>query len=325
MVSLQSNLHAACFSLMKLIPARYMLDRAEDDGLLTPGGTIVETTSGTFGLALAMLAAIREYRLRLVTASSLIDDSFKRRLEFLGADLTVVPDPEGTGGQKERLTKLQEILSAEPKAFWPNQYDNPGNALSYGGVAETLVRTYGRIDCLVGCVGSGGSLSGTGSLLRLAFPNVKIVAVDTHGSALFGQKVGRRLLRGLGNSILPANLDHNLIDEVHWVGAAHAWTSTRSLYRRYGLYMGPTSGAAVLVAQWAAAQDRSLNTVVILPDEGHRYVDTVYSNESAIAFGLPAAIAGKPKTIDVVRPGSEAEWLRMAWQRRSLTDPSLLH
>ena len=318
-VRLAANLHAASFPLMKLLPARFMLDRAEADGKLTCGDHVVETTSGTFGLALAMLAAVRNYTLTLVTASSLLDEPFARRLRQLGAEIVVTPDPEGSGNQAGRLDRLKAILRERPDTFWPRQYDNPHNALAYARLAELVLRQLGQVDCLVACTGSGGSLCGTGGFLRALFPHLTLIAVDTHRSVLFGQPAGARLLRGLGNSIVPANLAHEAIDEVHWVGGLPAFAATRRLNRVHGLYMGPTSGAAFLVARWYARRNRSATTLVILADEGHRYHDTVYRDDwLADLQGWPPTLADEPVPLARPAPGGEAMWTRLHWQRRSL-------
>lgn len=326
MALLSANLVAAVFPLMKLMPARYILDRAAADGSLRPGYRIVESTSGTFGMALALLAAARGYRLTLVTASSLIDAKYRARLEGSGATIIVTEDPDGNGDQVRRLQELQRIRSEEPHCFWPRQYDNPQNALSYAGLAETLVRSMGRIDCLVGCVGSGGSLCGTGAFLRMIFPQMSIIAVDTHRSILFGQPVGSRLLRGLGNSVLPANLDHELVDEVHWVGAYPAFRGARDLLREHGIFQGPTSAAAALVARWTADNRPGARVAVIMPDEGHRYADTVFDDAWLASLPeWPSASPSKPRMLTTLEPASETEWTRFAWARRSLDQVRQAH
>ncbi|SMF28021.1 cysteine synthase A [Tistlia consotensis] len=318
-VRLASNLHAACFALMKLLPARFMLDRAEDDGRLPPSGQIVETSSGRFGLALALLAAVRGYALTLVSASSLVDPPFVRRLEQLGARLLLEPDTEATGAQAERLARLRALLQERPDAFWPRQYDNPDNALAYARLAELATEAIGRLDCPVGCVGSGGSLCGAGQFLRTLFPSLRIVAVDTHGSRLFGQDPAPRLLRGLGNSILPANLVHEMIDEVHWIGALPAYAAARRLSRAEGLYMGPSSGAAWLVADWQARRSPGAATLVILADEGHRYRDTFYDDSWLAGLeGWPPAERQDPVRLARVACAGESDWTCLDWARRPL-------
>lgn len=316
---LAPNLFAACFSLMKLLPARYMLERAQAIGRLQPGGIVAETTSGTFGLALAMVAAVRGFELILVSATSLLDEKLRRRLELLGAIVHVIDDLEGSGAQRERLAHLDAILHDRPETFWPRQYDNPDSRLAYSRFAEWITGTIGRVDCLVGCVGSGGSLCGTGGFLREVFPDLTIVAVDTHRSVLFGHASGRRLLRGLGNSIVPSNLRHDMIDEVHWVGALPAFAAVRQLHRDHALFMGPTSGAATLVATWYARTHPDAMTVVVLPDEGYRYQDTVYDDHWLAALpGWPAAVPEGPVTLSGIEPRGEEAWTRLAWARRPL-------
>lgn len=321
LASLSDNLVAAAFPLMKLMPARYILDRAEARGELKAGAHLVETTSGTFGMAVALLAAARGYLVTLVTASSLIDATYKARLERIGATVIAIDDPRGDGNQPGRLECLQTILMSDPECFWTQQYDSPGNWLAYARLAELLVRAMGKVDCLVGCIGTGGSLCGTGTFLRTLFPDLQIVAVDTHGSILFGQPVGKRMLRGLGNSVLPANVRHELIDEIHWVGAYPAYMTAHKLLRQHGIFQGPTSGAAALVAQWIARAYPDAQVAVIMPDEGHRHVDTVYSDQWLAALpGWPCEDVCAPVTLSRIAPGAESAWTRFLWQRRSLDD-----
>ncbi|RJE87222.1 PLP-dependent cysteine synthase family protein [Paracoccus onubensis] len=313
---LASNLYAACFPLMKLLPARYILERAKADGKLLRCGKVAETTSGTLGLALAMLSATEGFKLTLISATSLMDEPLMSRLRNLGTHIEIIEDPVGSGAQRERLTRLQAILEEQPDTFWPRQYDNPDNRLAYGKLAEWITRAFGQVDCLVGCVGSGGSLCGTGEFLRDLFPDLILIAVDTHHSVLFGHEPGPRLLRGLGNSLLPANLHHDLIDEVHWVGALPAFASTLQLYREHALFMGPTSGAATLVANWYARAHPDAKIVVILPDEGHRYQHTIHDRAwLAQQEGWPVRLPDAPVTLERITERSESEWTRFAWAR----------
>jgi len=323
MVDLAPNFYAAQFRLMKLLPARYMLDRAEESGALQPGGQIVETSSGTFAMALAMLSAVRGYGLTVVSATSLMDDSFKGRLEQLGASVRLVEDENRTGNQDGRLAELQHVLDSKPGALWPRQYDNPDNPAAYSRLAEIIVEKVGRVDCLVGCVGSGGSLSGAARYLRSLFSEMRVVAVDTNNSVLFGHKAGPRLLRGLGNSIMPNNLDHALIDDVHWVGALQAFAVTRDLYRRRAMFVGPTSGAAALVGDWYARTHLNETVVAIMPDKGYRYQSTVYSDDwLSSQSGWPVEIKAEPVELSEIAPAGEDDWTYMQWSRRIyLTHP----
>jgi cysteine synthase A len=311
--------YAACFSLMKMMAARFMLERAIGSGRLRRGGHVVETTSGTFGLAIAMLAAAHGYKLTLVTATSLVDPVPSERLAQLGAHVAAIEDPRGDGNQKGRLDYLQNILATDPSAFWPCQYDNPENRLAYSRLAEMAVRRFGQIDRLVGCVGTGGSLCGTGGFLRELNPDLRIVGVDTHRSVLFGQAVGRRMLRGLGNSVLPANVRHEMIDEIHWVGALVAYASSHRLLSNQGIFMGPTSGAAAAVGQWVARAYGRGKTLIIMPDEGHRYAQTVYSRAWLTSLAeWPIDVPDHPRPTTVIEPARESEWTCFDWRRRAL-------
>ncbi len=320
LVQLGDNLYGASFGLMKLMPARFILDRARDAGQLAPGATVVETTSGTFGLALAMLCALRGYRLILVSDPA-VDAPLARRLRDLGAQLDIVEQPAAEGGyQRARLERLAAHLARHPGAFWPSQYDNLHNAGAYAPVAERLLEGLGRVDCLVGTVGSGGSVCGTAYYLRLAFGDLTVVGVDTHGSVLFGQPEGKRLLRGLGNSLIPGNVDHTVFDEVHWVSAAEAFHATRQLHRRGALFKGPTSGAAVMVARRWAERHPSARVVALLPDDGHRYQSTVYDDDWLRAQGV--SLTTLPKDPTRVEHPCEAgpAWSSLAWGRRRYED-----
>ncbi|AZN71550.1 pyridoxal-phosphate dependent enzyme [Georhizobium profundi] len=319
--NLSKSVLAASFPIMKLMPARYILDRAARQRDLRPGGRIVETTSGTFGMAVALLAAARDYRLTLVTASSLIDAKYQHRLQLLGAKVIAVDDPRGDGNQTGRLEAISGLVREDPAVYWTRQYDSDGNWLAYARLAEQLTKAMGQIDWLVGCIGTGGSLCGTGHFLRAIFPGLQIAAVDTHRSVLFGHPVGKRLLRGLGNSVLPANVRHELVDEIHWVGAYPAWQHCHHLLRRYGLFVGPTSGAAGLVGQWIGNAHPGARVAIIMPDEGYRHIDTVFSE--AWLDNHPewtSATLDAPTPISEITAGSEADWTCFPWARRSLED-----
>jgi S-sulfo-L-cysteine synthase (3-phospho-L-serine-dependent) len=317
MVHLSGNLVAACFSLMKLLPARFILDRARAAGLIRDGTTIIETTSGTFGLALAFHCALRGYRLILVSDPA-IDEPLKRRLEDLGTQVEIVHKPAEIGGfQCARLNRMAEIQAKHADHFCPSQYDNPHNPGAYAPVAELLVETVGQIDCLVGAVGSGGSMCGTSKYLFQAFPHLWTIGVDTHGSVLFGQPDRKRILRGLGNSLMPKNVDHSTFNEVHWVTAAEAFLATRVLHRSHAIYMGGTSGAAYLVARWWAQQNPDARVVVLFPDEGHRYQESIYKDGWLRKQGL--WLDQLPLEPRLVKHPHKAggNWSRILWSRRT--------
>jgi cysteine synthase A len=317
-VALEPNLFGVSFFLMKLIPARFILDRAQEEGQLAPGSVVIETTSGTFGLALAILCNLRGYRLHLVSDPA-VDPSLYRRMVDLGATVDIVGEPVAVGGiQQARLDRLAEVRAAHPGHFWPAQYANANNPLSYSCCAELLVEVMGHIDCLVGPVGSGGSMCGTSGYLRMLFPALSVVGVDTHGSVLFGlPDEKKRLLRGLGNSLMPQNLDHTSFDEVHWVTGREAFLATRQLHRKHALFTGPTSGAAYMVGRWWARRNPDARVAVLFPDEGYRYQDTVYDDSWLQANG--AGLDRLPDDpVACIHPGEvPRRWSCLPWARRS--------
>jgi len=317
MIKLGENLYGAAFHLMKLLPADFMLKRARDAKLVRPGAVVIETSSGTFGLALAILCNLLEYRLILVSDPA-IEPPLKRRLEDLSATIELVEKPAPTGGfQQARLDRLAELQATYPEHFWPCQYDNPHNPGAYSPFAELLAEVVGEVDCLVGSVGSGGSMCGTTGYLRILFPNLIAAAVDTHGSVLFGQPDKKRMLRGLGNSLMPKNLDHSAFDFIHWVSAAEAFAATRAMHQEHGLYLGPTSGAAYLVAKWFADTNPEMRVVALFPDEGYRYENSVYDDHWLTANDL--MLRGLPRAPRLVDHPFEAgaNWSFMRWGRRA--------
>lgn len=320
LVPLSANLFGASFFLMKLLPARFMLERAVEQGQLKPGTTICESSSGTFGLALAMLAVQQGYRLILVSDWAL-DRHLHRRLIELGAEVTIVDSPAPTGGlQQARLDRLQTYLRDIPDSYWPSQYYNPDNSLSYGKVAEQLIDRVGKLDCLVGPVGSGGSMSGTSRYLRTLFPELHAIGVDTPNSVLFGQPSGKLNLSGLGGNILPGNVDHKQFDEIHWLTPAEVFHATHELHREHGLFMGPTSGAAYRVAEWWSRNNPDKTVVVMFPDEGHRYVETVYDQDWLQSItGRSGPLRASPVTVGTPTE-SMPGWSRFPWKCRSLDD-----
>jgi cysteine synthase A len=319
LIQVEPNLYAAAFRLMKLLPARFSLERARAAGLLSKDTVVIETSSGTFGLALAEVCCLLRRRLILVSDPA-VDAALQRRIEDLGAEVEIVRREAPVGGiQGARLERVAQLKLEHPDHFCPDQYGNPWNPGSYAPVAEQIAETLGEVDCVVGTVGSGGSMCGLGKFLRAVSPHLRLVGVDTLGSVLFGQPNGKRLLRGLGNSIMPKNLDHTAFDEVHWVSAREGYSATRVLHQRHAMFMGPTSGAAYLVARHWARANPGAKVVMLLADEGARYSDTAYDDAwlrendlYAEAWALPA----EPRRVSHPHEASRG-WSMVDWRRRS--------
>jgi cysteine synthase A len=318
-IRLGDSLYAAVFSLMKLLPARYVVDRARDRGELLPGGTVIETSSGTFALGLALVCRLRGHPL-IIVGDPAIDRNLRTRLEFLGARVELVDAFDGPGGiQGARLARVEQLRREHPGSYVPGQYHNPDNPGAYRVVADLLLDAVGPVRRLVGPVGSGGSTGGTAAALRAHGHDTLLTGVDTPGSVIFGDRDGRRLLRGLGSSIHPANVRHAAYDDVHWVGAATAFRATRELYAEHAIFAGPTSGASFLAARWHADREPDGVTVALFPDDGYRYLDTVYRDDWLRAQGLDAAALPAAPT-PVARPDAlDEHWSHLAWRRRPLT------
>lgn len=248
-----------------------MIDAAEADGSLTPGATIVEATSGNTGISLAMIAAVRGYRCVLVMPE---DMSLARRLilRAYGADVVLTPAQEGMGGAVERASQIRK----ESNAFMPRQFENPANPDAHvRTTAEEIWKaTGGAIDAFVAGVGTGGTLSGVGRVLRARKPGVRIVAVEPKASAvLSGGPPGLHGIQGLGAGFVPKVLDTKIYDEVITVTDVAADRAMKRLSREEGLLVGPSAGANVHAAIEIAKQlSAGQRVVTILCDTGERYL-----------------------------------------------------
>lgn len=252
-----------------------MLDAAEKSGALKPGGLIIEPTSGNTGLGLAMVAASRGYRLVITMPDTM---SVERRLlmEHFGAEIILTPGVEGMTGS---VKKAIDLLKANPGAFMPQQFENPANPEAHEkSTAEEIWRdTDGKIDVFVAGVGTGGTLTGVGKVLKARRPEAKVVAVEPQSSAvLSGCPPGRHGIQGIGAGFVPSILDRGLIDEVVQVSDEEALIAARALARKEGVLCGISSGANVHAALKLARRPefRGKVIVAIVCDTGERYLST---------------------------------------------------
>ena len=252
-----------------------MIEAAEREGLLRPGGVIIEPTSGNTGIGLALVARQKGYRLLLTMPESM---SLERRklLASFGAELVLTSAKAGMQGAVDRAM----LLAAEyPNSYIPNQFKNPANAAAhYFGTAEEIWRdTEGQVGLLVACVGSGGTITGCGARLKELKPDIHIVAVEPAESPLLSTgKSGEHGIEGIGANFIPALLDQSLIDEIITVSTADALATARRFSRSEGLGVGISSGAALAAALTLVVREEfsAQQIVVILPDGSNRYMST---------------------------------------------------
>ncbi len=257
-----------------------MIRDAEKRGALTPGGTLIEPTSGNTGVGLALVAAANGYKL-ILTMPETMSIERRRLLAALGAEIVLTPGAEGMKGAIGRAYELQGQIEG---SVILNQFGNPANPdVHYRTTAEEIWRdTDGRVDILVGGVGTGGTISGNGKRLKELNPNLEVVAVEPASSpVLSGGVAGPHKLQGIGAGFVPNIYDAGVVDRVITVANEDAFVMSREVATTEGLLVGISSGAALWAALQVAKepQNSGKRIVVILPDSGERYLSTeLYSN-----------------------------------------------
>ncbi|MBR3191506.1 cysteine synthase A [Bosea sp. (in: a-proteobacteria)] len=252
-----------------------MIDALEASGALKPGGTLIEPTSGNTGIALAFVAAARGYRLILVMPETM---SLERRkmLAFLGAELVLTPGP---GGMRGAVAKAEELKNEIPGAIIPQQFENPSNpAIHRKTTAEEIWNdTNGAVDIVISGVGTGGTITGVGQVLKAKKASVKMVAVEPEDSpVLSGGQPGPHKIQGIGAGFVPGILDRSVIDEVVTVGNQTAFETSRALAKAEGIPAGISSGAAIAAALEVGARPENAGKtiVVIIPSFAERYISS---------------------------------------------------
>jgi cysteine synthase len=252
-----------------------MIDAAEKDGLLSKNSIIIEPTSGNTGIALAMIAAARGYKC-VLTMPETMSKERRMLLRAYGAELILTPGPDGMGGA---IRKAEEIAASDPRYFLPQQFKNPANPEYHRRTTaeEIWADTDGKVDIVVAGVGTGGTITGIGEVLKSRKPSVQVVAVEPDASAvLSGEPKGPHAIQGLGAGFIPEILNTKIYDRIVRVKNEDAFAIAREMATQEGLLVGISSGAAV----WAALevgkepQSKGKLIVVIIPSFGERYLST---------------------------------------------------
>lgn len=269
-------------------PAIRMVEEAEKQGLLKPGGTIVEPTSGNTGTGLAQIAAVKGYRCILVCPDKVAPEKINL-LKGYGAEVVIVPTSAPAAHFESYYSVANKLTAEIPGAFQPNQFTNPDNPLSHALTTgpEIWEATGGKITCLVASMGTGGTVCGTGRYLKEQNPRLKVVAVDPEGSIYSGDMPGSYKVEGIGEDFIPRNVDLKLIDEIVRVSDKESFVMGRRLAHEEGILAGGSSGTAVYAAL-RVAQNMGEDDVivVILPDGGRGYLSKMFSDDWMRANGF---------------------------------------
>ena len=258
-----------------------MVEAAEASGALKPGGTLIEPTSGNTGVGLALVAAVKGYKLILTMPDTMSVERRKLAAAY-GAELVLTP---GADGMKGAIAKANELHEATPNSLIPQQFENPANPEKhYRTTGQEILRdTDGKVDVFVAGVGTGGTLSGVGNALREANPDVKIYAVEPDTSPVLSQgRAGPHKIQGIGAGFVPRTLDTSIYDGVIPVSAEDAGAAARAAAKEEGLLVGISSGAALHAALQLAQKPEfaGKRIVVLLPDTGERYLSTWLFSEA---------------------------------------------
>ena len=247
---------------------------AEERGLLKAGGTIIEPTSGNTGIGLALVAAARGYKL-ILTMPETMSEERRRLIKAYGAEIVLTPGAEGMSGAIKRAEELKNSIEGSIIA---GQFENPANPEAHRKTtAQEILRDAGKVDFFVAGVGTGGTITGVGSVLKEHFPGVKIIAVEPAASPVLSKGVaGKHGIQGIGAGFVPKALDTSVYDEVITVTDEEALSEGRFLARTEAFLTGISSGAALFAARKVAEREENAGKriIVLLPDSGDRYLST---------------------------------------------------
>lgn len=252
-----------------------MIEDAEKKGILKPGATIIEPTSGNTGIGLALVAVAKGYN-AILTLPDTMSVERRKLLAAYGAKLVLT---DGAKGMSGAIEKAEELSKEIPGSFVAGQFDNPANPMAHRKTTgpEIWRQMDGKVDIFVATVGTGGTITGTGEYLKEQNPNIQIIAVEPTGSpVLSGGQAGKHGIQGIGAGFVPSILNTEIYDEVVTVSEEEAYEEGRKFAKTEGILLGISSGAALKVASIVAArpENEGKNIVVLLPDSGDRYLST---------------------------------------------------
>ncbi len=267
--------------------AKFIIEDAERRGLLKPGGTIVENSSGNTGAALAMIAAVKGYRCIITIPDKMSQEKINLMRAF-GAEVIVTPTDVPADSPESYYSVARRLAEEIPGAFYPDQYNNPMNIEAHYRTTgpEIWEQMEGKIDYVVGGIGTGGTLSGVGRYIKEQNPNVQIIAVDPEGSVFYHYfKTGKipephvYQVEGIGEDYLVEAVDFDVLDDIIQINDTESFLMARELARKEGIFAGGSSGSAMVGALKIARQlTESRRIVVILPDSGYRYLSKIYND-----------------------------------------------
>ncbi len=267
--------------------AKFIIEDAEQKGLLKPGGTIVENSSGNTGAALAMIAAVKGYRCIITIPDKMSDEKINLMRAF-GAEVIVTPTDVPADSPESYYSVARRLAKEIPGAFYPDQYNNPVNIEAHYRTTgpEIWEQMEGKIDYVVGGIGTGGTLSGVGRYIKEQNPAVKIVAVDPEGSVFYDYfKTGKipqphvYQVEGIGEDYLVEAVDFDILDDIVQINDTESFLMARELARQEGIFAGGSSGSAMVGALKIARElSEPKNIVVIFPDSGYRYLSKIYND-----------------------------------------------
>ncbi|GAA2687269.1 MULTISPECIES: pyridoxal-phosphate dependent enzyme [Actinosynnema] len=313
LISLEDGLVCVRFETMKVVSALAAVEDLLARGVVRPGDTLVDSSSGIYAYALAL--ACHRFGLRcLIVGSTTVDSVLRAQLAVLGAELEQMPPSQNLKlDQDRRVRRVREILERHPEYHWMRQYHDDVHYLGYRVVAEQIAAEVGGGVSLVGGVGSGASTGALATYLRELRPDTELVGVQPFGSITFGSEHvvdPEIIIAGIGSSIVFGNVAHELYDVVHWCSFDSALAGSVDLLRRHAVFAGLSTGAGYLAARWERELNPHRTAVFVAADTGHRYAESVFARHREAAAVETLAPQQVSSTDELALP-----WCRMDWKR----------